>query len=41
MQRQVNALVEIVNEAGKDISSEDAKDLEGAYNAVMKMKLQG
>lgn len=36
LQRQVNALVEIVNEAGKDISSEDAKDLEGAYNAVMK-----
>ena len=28
LQRQVNALVEIVNEAGKDISSEDAKDLE-------------
>ena len=36
LQRQVNALVEIVNEAGKDINSEDAKDLEGAYNAVMK-----
>ena len=36
LQNQVNALVEIVNEAGKDISSEDAKDLEGAYNAVMK-----
>ena len=36
LQSQVNALAEIVNEAGKDISSEDAKDLEGAYNAVMK-----
>ena len=36
LQAQVEALVKIVDEAGKDINSEDAKDLEGAYNAVMK-----
>lgn len=35
LQRQVNALAEIVNEAGKDIGSEDVKNLEDVYDAVM------
>lgn len=45
LQRQVNALAEIVNEAGKDIGSEDVKNLEDVYDAVMnneaaRLKLQ-
>ena len=45
LQAQVNALAEIVNEAGKDIGSEDVKNLEDVYDAVMnneaaRLKLQ-
>ena len=45
LQSQVNALAEIVNEAGKDIGSEDVKNLEDVYDAVMnneaaRLKLQ-
>lgn len=45
LQSQVNALAEIVNEAGKDIGSEDIKNLGDVYDAVMnneaaKLKLQ-
>ena len=45
LQRQVNALAEIVNEAGKGIGSEDVKNLEDVYDAVMnneaaRLKLQ-
>lgn len=45
LQDQVNALVKIVNEAGKDIGSEDVKNLEDVYDAVMnneaaRLKLQ-
>lgn len=45
LQSQVNALAEIVNEAGKDIGSEDIKNLGDVYDAVMnneaaRLKLQ-
>lgn len=45
LQSQVNVLAEIVNEAGKDIGSEDIKNLEDVYDAVMnneaaRLKLQ-
>ena len=45
LQDQVNALVKIVDEAGKDIGSEDVKNLEDVYDAVMnneaaRLKLQ-
>lgn len=36
LQRQVNALVEIVDEAGKGIKFENAKDIYDVYNAVMR-----
>lgn len=35
LQNQVNALVKIVDEAGKDIDFKDAKDLEDVYNTFM------
>lgn len=36
LQNQVNALVKIVDEAGKDIDFKDAKDIYDIYNAFMK-----
>lgn len=36
LQAQVNALVKIVDEAGKDIKFGDAKDIYDVYNAVMR-----
>lgn len=36
LQEQVNALVKIVDEAGKDIDFKDAKDIYDIYNAFMK-----
>ena len=36
LQNQVNALVKIVDEAGKDIDFKDAKDFDDIYNAFMK-----
>lgn len=46
LQNQVNALVKIVDEAGKDIDFKDAKDIYDMYNAFMKndaakLKLKG
>lgn len=35
LQNQVNALVKIVDEAGKDIDFKDAKDFEDVYNTFM------
>lgn len=35
LQNQVNALVKIVDEAGKDINFKDAKDIYDVYNAFM------
>ena len=41
LQSQVNALAEIVNEAGKDIGSEDIKNLGDVYDAVMNNEAAG
>lgn len=38
LQNQVNALVKIVDEVGKDIDFGDAKDFDDVYNAIMKDK---